>query len=269
VWTVVSPTEMLASEREHNHDRRSERRLRAWLTLPVICAVVVLVLCAPVVEARRVGQDSMRVRKSGGSRSGSTPKSSSSPLPSPVVLAEITSAITATDSSTSQSSASTSATTDGTTHSNSGSDSTAGSEHRHRRHHRRRRHHRSRHHSQHRDREAADSASSEEMRFHSVATAVVTSEAQKMAQSQSQTMGQTEALTQAQTQTAASGVVVQNPSIASHKVALSKIAFGFIIGSVAIFGVFMGWLIQWACSKGSKSSTNDFGRPYIPPDDGI
>jgi len=253
-------------EREHDRGERPERSRMRLVSL--LITVVVLTLCATA-EGRPVG-DSLRARKSGHSPSRSVSALASASPPA-VVLVDVTSA--ATDSSASQSQSQ----SQSHSGSSSDSDSNSNSEHRHRRHHRRRRHSR---HSHRSDSTTAATAptpvpesASESMRFHSVASTVA-SEAQKMAltqsQSQSQMMGQTEALTHAQT--VVSGVVIKNPSMSdftSHKVSLGKIAFGFIIGSVAIFGIFMGWLIQWACSNRAKATTSDYGRAYIPKGDDV
>jgi len=257
-------------EREHDRGERPERSRMRLVSL--LITVVVLTLCATA-EGRPVG-DSLRARKSGHSPSRSVSALASASPPA-VVLVDVTSA--ATDSSASQSQSQSQWQSQSHSGSSSDSDSNSNSEHRHRRHHRRRRHSR---HSHRSDSTTAATAptpvpesASESMRFHSVASTVA-SEAQKMAltqsQSQSQMMGQTEALTHAQT--VVSGVVIKNPSMSdftSHKVSLGKIAFGFIIGSVAIFGIFMGWLIQWACSNRAKATTSDYGRAYIPKGDDV
>jgi len=112
------------------------------------------------------------------------------------------------------------------------------------------------------------------MKFQSVHAEQQTQQ-QQTQQQQTQTHAtQTELLTQAHSEQAHSekGIVVVASSSSSawawtqHTTALSKIAFGFVVGSAVIFGGLVGWLIQWATNKRSKNNS-EYGKAFIPKGD--
>jgi len=102
------------------------------------------------------------------------------------------------------------------------------------------------------------------MKFQSVSSTVQSTHAQTDAQTE-QVQGQAQAQV---TVEAEKGIVVVASSSKSawswtqHTTSLSKIAFGFVVGSAVIFGGLVGWLVQWATNKRSKA-TADYGKAFI------